>query len=82
MGSAADTPGPAPVWVVYRIDPRPGGLFAVYVQMPNGETAVVVVPGVGVSLQSVRLSVEVVGQLWQQKRGATPLAEPRPAAGG
>lgn len=73
MARAPDTQASEAPWVVYRIEPKVSGLWAVHVQMPNGDTAIVVVPGVGLSFTKIRLATMVVAQLWETRRGATPV---------
>lgn len=82
MAPAVDTQGPEPTYVVWRIEAKANGLFAVHVQMPDGTGAIILVPGVGLSITNVRLSAFVVAQLWETKRGATPLAEGSPPGPG
>lgn len=74
MASDVVTSEQAPVYVVYRIDALGNDLYRVWVQMPDGSSTVILVPGVGTTLDSVRLAASVVGQLWTMRRGATPAA--------
>ena len=75
MALAAGVEEEGPPFVVYRIDAQASGLYLVYVQMPDGTTTAILVPGTGVTFDRIRLAAEVVAQLWETKRGATPIGQ-------
>jgi hypothetical protein len=75
VAPVAGTQGTEPTYVVWKTEAIGSGLWAVYVQVPDGSNLRMVVPGVGLSLTRVTVAADVVAQLWEQKRGATPLAE-------
>lgn len=75
MAPATDTQDSEPVYVVWKIEAKANGLWAVYVQMPDRSNSIILVPSVGVSFAYIRLAATVVAQLWDTKRGATRSAE-------
>ena len=75
MAPAADPLSGSPEYVVYRMEDRGSGLYAVYVQMPDFTEAAILVPVGGLSFTRIRLAAEVVDQLWETRRGATPVGQ-------
>ncbi len=75
MAPAADPLSGSPQYVVYRVDELPGELARVWVQMPDDTQAAILVPIGGLSFTRIRLAAEVVAQLWETRRGATPVGQ-------